>query len=206
MKWVLRALGIVLLVAASLYAFTFLIIFSARSAQATFRVETREAHPDYVFVINTEVLRWEAGYGWKLFPEVRFAEITPNDPLTLELDRWPNEVVDGTEWRERTFLGIVPRAVAAQYKTAKECVDAGACSDTDCFYWNRPVPPWFNTNKKVAVTYRVQRAKSGDGLEIVQTSWSPLWQWGFLPGVLLLCGAVWAVKRTRRSVLAPPAS
>ena len=206
MKWVLRALGIVLLVAASLYAFTFLIIFSARSAQATFRVETREAHPDYVFVINTDVLRWEAGYGWKLFPEVRFAEIAPNDPLVLELDRWPEEVVEGAQWRERTWLAIVPRAVAVQYKTAAECFNAGACREIDCFYWGRPVPPWFNTNKKVAVTYRVQRTKSGDGWEIVQTGWSPLWQWAVVPAGILCISAARVVRWSLRRGRAKPAT
>ena len=137
MKWVLRTLGVVILAAGCAYAFGFFILFSAKSAHVIHRIETREVHPDYVFVLRTECYRWEgwAGGGSKEFREVRFAEISPDNPLVLELDRWPEEVVEGTEWRERAYLAIIPRAVAAQYETAKECADAGASREETYFGW-----------------------------------------------------------------------
>lgn len=205
MKWFLRALGIAFLTLMFLYGFAFLIIFSMRSAQATYRIETREAHPDYVFILRTECYRWEAGNGWKGFNEVRFAEINPENPLVIEVDQWPEEVVEGTEWRERTFLGTVPRSTAAQYKTAKECDDAARASEEESFYWNRPVPPWYSKGARITVKYRVQPKQSGDGLEIVQTSRSPLWQWAIILIAGLWFVTAWLVKSMFWPPLAPAA-
>ena len=105
--------------------------------------------------------------------------------------------------RETADVFLVPRAFAESHKTANEVRQAIRLGQTpgvvqQWFDWRETVPSW--TGDKTTITYRVQRTKSGDGVELVRTSWNPLWQWytavGFVT-VAVVIGGFWMIRRMR---------
>ena len=163
---------------------------------ALHRIETQELHPDYVFVLYREGLQYDAAKkDFEYFQEANFVELTPDRPIVLDLI-WAyfESPADKQRTRERAYLIIVRRNRLDPDKTAMD------------FRWNgdffrefdgrETVPSW--SSGDITITYCVQRAESGDGLEIVRTSANPLRQW-FAAAIFLaasvVIGGVWFIRR-----------
>lgn len=162
-------------------------------ARPTYRIETEELFPDYVFVVSRHIFRQPA-------PDITYVELGPGHPLTLT-----------TGYQEEPELFIVPRAVASEFPNAADLVRAVsegrvAGSVQKRFPFRALVPTW--ADKEITITYRLQKAASGNGLELVRTSRDPMWQWYLAVGLFTLavasCG-IWFIRRlrTRRSVQSP---
>lgn len=162
-------------------------------ARPTYRIETEELLPDYVFVISRHIFRQPA-------PDITYVELGPGHPLTLT-----------TGYQEEPELFIVPRGIASEYPNAADLVRAvseGRVSGSvqKRFPFRALVPTW--ADKEITITYRLQKAASGDRLELVRTSRDPMWQWYLAIGLFTLavvsCG-IWFIRRRwlRRSVSMP---
>jgi hypothetical protein len=158
-------------------------------ARPTYRIETEELLPDYVFVVVRHLFRQPT-------PDITYFELGPGHPLTLT-----------TGYQEEPELFIVPRAVASEYPNAAELVRAVSegrvtGSVQKRFPFRVLVPSW--ANKEITITYRLQRTASGNGLELVRTSSNPMLQWYLAAGLFALTVAsagIWLVRRwsSRRS-------
>jgi hypothetical protein len=135
---------------------------------------------------------------WDDFKEAAFVELAPDKPLVLDLaGRAPDQPADKQRALERAMLMIVPREVANSYKTARDLaltawsrMPHGATAEW--FYDRVWMRSW--EDDEVTVSYRVQRNKSGDKLEVVRTSWpQSLVPWCaavfFVPAIVL--GGLW---------------
>ena len=163
--------------------------------QAVHRVECAESFPEYAFVLVRRYILLEPG------DEVgsEFVELSPDRPLEY--------TSRSRGWAE---LLIVPRSVASGYPTAAELVEAvksGHVPAVRHMLLTREITPSWRSGA-VRVSHRVQRTKPGDGLEVVRTSWNPMWQW-YAVGVLffaaILFGGLWLARRIVRRVRAIPA-
>jgi hypothetical protein len=169
------------------------------SALTGHRIETIEEYPDHVFVVE----RSRPGPNRE---GAEYAELAPGKPITIP-PAYPGNAT----------LLIVPRVAAEPYKSAPELTKAVYSQHVPAvilrdFYGRETVPVW--TGREITITYRLQRTDSGDGWEIVRTSWSPMWQWyaaAIFLTVAVIFGGWRVVRRWRRSnasatvALDPPA-
>ncbi len=154
-------------------------------ARPTYRIETEELLPDYVFVVARHLFRQPT-------PDITYFELGPGRPLTLT-----------TRYQEEPELFIVPRAIASEYPNAAELVRAvreGRVTGSvqKRFPFRELVPSW--ADKEITITYRLQRAASGDRLELVRTSRDPMLQWyaaAILSTTAVVIGGIWFVRRRR---------
>jgi hypothetical protein len=163
-----------------------------RKAPVSYRIETRAAHPDYTFILVRGADRHNETTGKREFVlEAEYVELTPDRPLVVH----PGP--DGAS------LLIVPRVDTAQHPSPRQLLKDRPDLARQAVYQEfgpyEEVPSWFGD--EITITYRVQAAGSGEKLEVVRTSWHPLWQWfaaaiGFVVGVLLL--GLWLARRTLR--------
>lgn len=183
----------------------------SKSVHAIHRIETQEQHPNYVFVLYREGLQYDAvkkEFEW--YHEADFIDLTRDLPLVLDLVWTPIEQpADKQRTRESAELMIVPRNIATSYQTAMDLYRAPQAQIPDGavrrqrFDARVLVPSW--VGDEITITHRVQRATSGDGLELVRTSGNPLRQWyaaaGFVT-VAVVIGGVWIIRRLRSPRLA----
>jgi hypothetical protein len=171
-----------------------------RRAKPTHRISTREAFPDYVFVIYSQksVYVKDAKTGneeRRSADEAEFIELTPEQPVMISVD---------ASRIDRKTLIIVPRIVATPFKTALELAEASR--HLKGAVWlelphREDVPEWHSG--EITIDYRVQRdAKSPDGrLEIVRTTWDQSYQCcvvGLCLPVAFSLGGLWLIRRWRR--------
>jgi hypothetical protein len=167
-----------------------------KKAPVSYRVETREAHPDYLFVLTREVHRYdEATRKREDVLEAEYVELTPDRPLVLRHG-------------ESATLLIIPRPTKLGNLTPKELLKAHPDLARQVVYQElegrMEVPSWFGDD--ITITYRAQESRAGDKLEFVRTSWHPLWQWfavAFTIPVLILLGGLWFIRRKQRPASVP---
>jgi hypothetical protein len=181
---------------------------------AIHRIETQEEHPDYVFVQYRTGLQYDArklpGDPWGRFEEAAYVDLTPSNPLVLDLTSYPDrELIDKDRCRERAMLMWVPREVARTHKTALELAHTAweqepqlVGTGTSNFDSRTDAWSWGAENERT-LTYRVQRKKSGGGLELVfvrstGTSALPCCVVGVLVPMTAYLGGYWLVRRARR--------
>jgi hypothetical protein len=162
-------------------------------ARPTYRIETEELLPDYVFVVARHVFRQST-------PDITYVELGPGHPLTLT-----------TGYQEEPELFIVPRNAASEFPNAADLVRAvreGRVTGSlqKRFPFRALVPSW--SDKEILITYRLKKAASGNGLELVRTSRDPMWQWYLVVGLFTLAvvsSGIWFIRRqwSRRSVRMP---
>jgi hypothetical protein len=156
---------------------------------ASYQITTNETHPDYVFVVfrhGSKGVKDEKSGEWTFTSEAEYVEPLPQRPVTITRDRI-------------SFL-IVPRATAAQFKTALElgeAVIAGRVEDAirrDLAQIKRG--PWWMESK--VIEYRLRRAN--DTLELVPMNQDESYQC-YLVGcgapALFLVGTIWLIRRRR---------
>jgi hypothetical protein len=177
------ALLILTLATGSAYADSGFYWPGSRPVKPSHRIETDEAYPDHVFVI--ERYRLES-----MSREAEYADLAPRQPITIPPD-----------FRHNVSLLIAPRTAAEPYKSASELATAvyerkiPGVVLRDC--WERePVPVW--VGREFTITYRLQQAASGDGLELVRTSSDPFRQWKVAAICLaasVVLGGLWLARR-----------
>lgn len=159
----------------------------------TYRIETEEPLPDYIFIVVRHAFRQPT-------PDMTQFELGPNQPLTLT-----------TEYHEEPELFIVPREAASQFSNSGDLVRAVSegrvpGSVHKRFPFRALVPSW--GEKEITITYRVQKAASGNGLELVRTSPDPMRQWyaaAILATVAAIMSGFWIIRwagRKRRARMA----
>lgn len=157
-------------------------------AYPTYRIETREPHPDYLFVLWYD--EFASGRD-----RAEYVELAPQRPVTFK-----------TGYHSTCGLIIIARSTAAAYSTPTELAQAVGRGEVagvreHQFPFRVEVPSW--TRTPVTLTYRVEPSRSGAGLEIVQTSWDPLWQWYVAAvglTVAMVLGGCWLLRRKRRKL------
>lgn len=165
----------------------------SKNARVAHRIEAAESFPDHVFVVHRHGIKGEPDH--REYNEATFESLGPASPIRIR-----------PEIHEDVTLMLVPRAEATAYPTAAELASAVfgnrvPLAASHRFDWRTQVPSW--GDGEVTITYRVQRNRSGDGLELVRTSRAPLWQWNVAALCLALAfvlGGLWAVRRLWRSV------
>jgi hypothetical protein len=155
------------------------------------RIETTDAHPNHVFVVVRQSFQ---------HPEMtaEFVELAPGRPISLP-----------TGYYDEPELLIVPRLLAEPFPSAAELARAARGGQLPKvvrrkFHFRETVPSW--TSRSVTITYRLDRTGSGDGWELVRTSWSPMWQWYVAAGfvtVAVVAGGFWLVRRMVRRPRTP---
>jgi hypothetical protein len=189
--------GIVLLLAATpVRADAGPILPFVERVRAVHRVEAAEEFPDHVFLVFRHGIRSGDG-GRDEYNEATREDLAPGRPLVLRPE--PHEDVE---------LLIVPRAAFAAFPTPREAASAvfenkvpGA--SVHRFFDRETIPSW--GGPEAVITYQVRRAKSGDGLELVRTSWDPLWQWNAAAislAAAVALGGFWIIRRMRRKATA----
>lgn len=165
-----------------------------KNARVVSKIEITEECPEFTFVVVRYVRLA------KRQTEIEFADLKPGRPLSF--------AGQPHDW---TDLFIVSTEAATPYKTPEELVDAIQTGKVSAaqkrFETRESAPQW--AGGETTVTYRVQRKKSGGGLEIVRTSWHPLWQWytaAILFLLAILFGGFWLARRIVRRVRATPAT
>ncbi|MCE9560614.1 MAG: hypothetical protein K8U57_01035 [Planctomycetes bacterium] len=163
-----------------------------------YRIEVTESFPEYVFLYYRYSWVPRSSGSQSSIPKVEIAELSPASPLLLP---------DTGGYRMAVCLLVVSREIAAQYATTADILKAldtetlPVVASIELKYWPTVTPIW--RDKDPIITYRVQRTKSGDGLEIVRTSWDPLLQW-YVAVAFLTLAIVWGgirfVSRKRRAV------
>lgn len=154
-------------------------------AKIVHRIEIAEEQPGYVFAVLSQ---FQGPPHTESKIERTFVELRPGQPLEITGHRY-----------DTAELFIVPREVAKAYADAGEQVRAIESKQiavvSHDFRMRATVPEW--DGREITVTYRVQPRSSG-GLEIVRTSWDPLWQWyivALLVPLAILLAGVWFVRR-----------
>jgi hypothetical protein len=188
MNRMLFALTVVLLATSSARADMGPFLPAQAYAKVVHRIEITEEQPDYVFVVCQ---RFDGPPHFESRRESTFVYLKPGQPLEFTGERY-----------DTAGLLIVPREVAKAFPSAAalaESVQSGETFATQHrFTMRSTVPAWGQS--EITATYRVQPAKSG-GLEIVRTSWDPLWQWyivALLVPLAFLLGGIWIVRRFTR--------
>jgi hypothetical protein len=162
-----------------------------KRASVNHSIETREDMQDYVFV----VIRWNARHGRQ---GMEYVQLNRGQPLVPP---------DPNGYREGFKLVVISKVAAEPYKTVEEliaAVDAKQVPVTlreDFSFDSTAVPYW--ADRPHVITYELRRSASGDGLEIVRTSWDPLWQWyiaALMIPLAFLLGGIWLVRRFTRRV------
>lgn len=165
------------------------------------RIEAAEAFPNHVFVVYRSHWKNDEQGQSRKYEEATYTTIDPTNPIVLRT----------AVARENLNLLIVPRMAAAAHPTANELAAAvfrneipGATSGS--FHDRDSAPAW--AGDEVTFTYRIQKSRSGDGLELVRVSWHPLWQWdvaAFSATAAVVLGGLWLIRRMRRRAAPTPA-
>lgn len=183
------ALTVVLLAASSSRADMGPFLPSTKFAKVINRVEIAEEQPDYVFVLYKDLVLYNGPTRHK--QESIFVELKPGQPLEITGER-----------RDTLELLIIPRAAAEKYSSAEGL--SNAIRTEEFATWRHrfstiaTVPEW--QKSEIVINYRVQ--PTSGGLEVVRTSWDPLWQWRtvvILLSLAVLLGGIWFVRRVWRT-------
>ena len=154
----------------------------------TNRISMREELPDYVFV----VLKHRPYFAKQDEPEkvAEFVHLTIGKPIEVTGHR-----------RQNAELFVVPRKMAANYRTALEVAEAAPRIPNAVklsLSFDESVPAWYSDD--FTIDYRVQ--SSGDGIEFVRTTWRPAnqcWVVCIAFPIATIFGGLWLVRRWRRT-------